>query len=40
MKWDPQIKKRRKISEYRGVLNPDGTVTPPRPRRPLVEVAI
>mgnify|MGYP000869324921 CR=1 FL=1 len=38
-KWDPELKKRHKISEYRGVLNPDGTVTPPRPRRPRVEVA-
>jgi hypothetical protein len=31
--WDPENKKRKKISEYRGVLNPDGTVTEPRPRR-------
>ena len=31
--WDPDAGKRRKISEYRGVLNPDGTVEPPRPRR-------
>ncbi len=31
--WDPKTKKRRKVSEYRGVLNPDGTVEPPRPRR-------
>lgn len=38
-KWDPEIKKRHKISEYRGVLNPDGTVTPPRPRQQRVEVA-
>lgn len=37
-KWDPASKKRRKISEYRGVLNPDGTVTSPSPRRPKVTV--
>ena len=32
-KWDPETKKRRKISEYRGVLNPDGTIVDPRPQR-------
>lgn len=37
-KWMPETKKRRKISEYRGVLNPDGTVTPPRPRRDRIEI--
>jgi len=31
--WDAGAGKRRKVSEYRGVLNPDGTVTEPRPRR-------
>jgi len=30
--WDAENKKRKKISEYRGVLNPDGTVTEPRQR--------
>lgn len=37
-KWDPETKKRRKISEYRGVLNADGTVAPPVPQRPKVTV--
>lgn len=37
-KWVPETKKRRKISEYRGVLNPDGTVTPPRPRRERIDI--
>lgn len=32
-KWDPETKKRRKISEYRGVLHPDGTLAEPRPQR-------
>jgi hypothetical protein len=36
--WDPGSKKRRKVSEYRGVLSPDGTVTPPTPRMPRVTV--
>jgi hypothetical protein len=31
--WDPETKKRRKVSEYKGVLNRDGTVAEPRPRR-------
>ncbi len=37
-KWDPETKKRRKISEYRGVLRPDGTLAPPRPQRSRAEV--
>ncbi|MDR0523781.1 MAG: transposase [Candidatus Methanoplasma sp.] len=32
-RWDPELKKRRKESEYLGRLNPDGTVGAPRPRR-------
>jgi len=36
--WDKEAKKRRKVSEYRGVLNPDGTVTPPRPMRSRVDI--
>jgi len=32
-KWDPETKKRKKISEYRGVLSPDGTIVPPRPKK-------
>ena len=32
-KWDPETKKRKKISEYRGVLEPDGTIVPPRPKK-------
>lgn len=32
-KWDPDTKKRKKISEYRGVLKEDGTLTEPRPKR-------
>jgi len=31
--WDKEAKKRKKIVEYRGVLDPDGTVGNPRPRR-------
>jgi len=31
--WDKETKKRKKLTEYRGVLNPDGTVGNPRPRR-------
>lgn len=38
-KWDPDTKKRRKISEYRGILQPDGTLTEPRPQRSRVEAA-
>lgn len=38
-KWDPETKKRRKISEYRGVLHEDGTLTEPRPQRNHAEVA-
>lgn len=38
-KWDPETKKRRKISEYRGVLRPDGTLAPPRPQRGHAEAA-
>lgn len=38
-KWNPETKKRKKISEYRGVLNPDGTVTGPRPQRSRVDAA-
>ena len=37
-KWDPEAKKRRKISEYRGVLHPDGTLAEPRPQRNGLEV--
>jgi hypothetical protein len=37
-RWDRETKKRHKISEYRGVLCPDGTVTPPTPARPKVTV--
>ncbi len=36
-KWDPETKKRRKVSEYRGVLRPDGTLVEPRPQRSRVE---
>jgi len=32
-KWDSTTKKRKKISEYRGVLKEDGTLTEPRTRR-------
>ena len=38
-KWDPETKKRRKISEYRGTLQPDGTLVEPRPQRSHVEAA-
>lgn len=38
-KWDSETKKRRKISEYRGVLHPDGTLAEPRPQRSRVEAA-
>ena len=38
-KWDPETKKRRKISEYRGVLHEDGTLTDPRPQRSRAEVS-
>ena len=37
-KWDPVTKKRRKISEYRGVLYPDGTLAEPRPQRSRIDV--
>lgn len=37
-KWNPETKKRRKISEYRGVLHPDGTLAEPRPQRDRAEV--
>lgn len=36
-RWDPETKKRRKISEYRDVLNQDGTVTDPRPRHSRID---
>lgn len=32
-KWDRDEKKRKKISEYRGVLKEDGTLIEPRPKR-------
>ena len=38
-KWDPETKKRKKISEYRGVLHQDGTLAPPRPQWSRVEAA-
>lgn len=38
-RWDPETRKRRKVSEYRGVLHEDGTLTDPRPRRRDAEVA-
>lgn len=38
-KWDPETKKRKKISEYRGVLDPDGTLRDPRPMRSRIDVA-
>jgi len=31
--WDKETKKRKKVTKYRGVLNPGGTVGNPRPRR-------
>jgi len=37
--WNKNEKKRNKVSEYLGVLNPDGTVTEPRPLRPKGEVS-
>ena len=37
-KWDPETKKRVKVSEYRGVLNPDGILAEPRPQRSRVDV--
>ena len=38
-KWDPEAKKRRKVSEYRGVLDSDGTLRDPRPRRDHVDIS-
>lgn len=38
-KWNPETKKRQKISEYLGVLHPDGTLAPPRTQRNRMEVA-
>lgn len=38
-KWDPETKKRRKVSEYRGTLQPDGTLVEPRPQRSHIEAA-
>ncbi len=37
-KWNPETKKRKKISEYRGVLQPDGTIVPPRPKKDPITV--
>jgi transposase len=37
-RWDAETKKRRKISEYRGVLDPDGTLKDPRPMRSRIDV--
>lgn len=37
-KWNPETKKRQKVSEYLGVLSPDGTLSPPRTQRNRVEV--
>lgn len=37
--WDPALKKRRKVSEYRGVLGPDGTLRPPERRRARADVS-
>ena len=37
-KWDPETKKRKKISEYRGVLQIDGTLVPPRPKKEPIEI--